>query len=48
MTKTELFIKLAEPNENGISRWVMTSEFVDNYKELHWGMEVAGVEQIRV
>ncbi len=37
MTKTELFIKLAEPNENGISRWVMTSEFVDNYKELQLG-----------
>ena len=22
MTKTELFIKLAQPNENGVSRWV--------------------------
>lgn len=37
MTKTELFIKLARPNENGVSRWVMTSEFVDNYKELQLG-----------
>lgn len=37
MTKTELFIKLAKPNENGVSRWVMTSEFVDNYKELQLG-----------
>ncbi len=37
MTKTELFIKLAEPNENGISRWVMTSEFIGDYKELQLG-----------
>ena len=28
MTKTELFIKLAQPDENGVSRWVDIREFV--------------------
>lgn len=27
MTKKELFITLAKPNKNGISRWVSVSEF---------------------
>ena len=31
MTKTELFIKVAQPNENGVSRWVDISEFVGEY-----------------
>ena len=31
MTKTELFIQLAQPNSNGISRWVSVSEFVGEY-----------------
>jgi len=37
MTKTELFIELAQPNENGISRWVLASEFIGKYKELQLG-----------
>lgn len=35
--KKELFLKLAKPNENGVSRWVMTSEFVGDYKDLQLG-----------
>ncbi len=34
MTKIELFIELAKPNEQGISRWVNTSEFVGKYSQL--------------
>ena len=34
MSKKELFLKLANPNENGVSRWVDTSEFIDEYSEL--------------
>ncbi|MBR1453455.1 MAG: hypothetical protein IJ593_02255 [Lachnospiraceae bacterium] len=37
MTKTELFIKLANPNAKGISRWVSVTEFVGEYKELKLG-----------
>lgn len=37
MTKTELFLKLAEPNAKGISRWVFVSEFVNEYKDLQLG-----------
>lgn len=37
MTKTELFIKLAQPNENGVSRWVYISEFVGEYACLTFG-----------
>lgn len=37
MTKTELFLELAKPNEKGISRWVKITEFVDEYKELQLG-----------
>ena len=37
MTKTELFIKLAQPNENGISRWVDVTEFVGEYASLTFG-----------
>lgn len=37
MTKTELFLELAKPNEKGISRWVKTSEFVGLYKDLQLG-----------
>lgn len=37
MTKTELFIKLAQPNENGISRWVDIDEFVGEYTSLTFG-----------
>lgn len=37
MTKTELFIKLAQPNESGVSRWVNVSEFVGEYASLTFG-----------
>lgn len=37
MTKTELFIKLAKPNANGISRWVSIDEFVGEYSCLTFG-----------
>lgn len=37
MTKTELFIKLAKPDENGVSRWVSSSEFIGEYADLKFG-----------
>jgi len=37
MTKTELFLELAQPDENGISRWVYVTEFVGKYAELKFG-----------
>lgn len=37
MGKKELFLNLAKPNEKGVSRWVMTSEFVGVYKDLQLG-----------
>lgn len=37
MTKTELFIKLANPNKNGESRWVYSTEFTGEYKDLQLG-----------
>ena len=37
MTKTELFLKLANPDENGISRWVSVKEFVGEYADLTFG-----------
>ena len=36
-TKTELFLQLAQPDENGVSRWVNTTEFVGEYAELKFG-----------
>ncbi|ANH60214.1 MULTISPECIES: restriction endonuclease NlaIII [Dokdonia] len=37
MTKTELFLELAQPNEKGVSRWVYTSEFKNTYAALKLG-----------
>ncbi|MDD4002805.1 MAG: restriction endonuclease [Clostridia bacterium] len=37
MTKTELFIELANPDENGNSRWVDVSEFIGKYSALSFG-----------
>ena len=37
MTKTELFLELACPNKQGVSRWVNSSEFIGKYKELQLG-----------
>lgn len=36
-TKIELFIELASPDEQGVSRWVNVNEFVDEYAELKFG-----------
>lgn len=36
-TKAELFLELAKPNSEGVSRWVYTSEFVGQYKKLAFG-----------
>lgn len=33
-SKQALFLELAQPDENGVSRWVNTSEFVGKYSEL--------------
>ncbi len=38
MTKTELFLELAQPDEiNGVSRWVSVKEFVGKYSTLALG-----------
>ena len=37
MSKIELFLKLAKPDDNGVSRWVKSSEFVGDYKDLALG-----------
>lgn len=37
MTKTELFLRLACPDENGISRWVAVTEFTGEYADLKFG-----------
>ncbi|MFK5975445.1 MAG: restriction endonuclease [Sulfurovum sp.] len=42
-TQKELFIELANPNKDGISRWVDTTEFINDYSSLellnglNWG-----------
>jgi len=33
-SKTELFLELARPDENGVSRWVDVSEFTGEYERL--------------
>lgn len=37
MTKTELFLQLAQPDEQGKSRWVNVSEFIGDYDSLKLG-----------
>ena len=37
MTKTDLFLELAKPDEKGFSRWVSVDEFIGIYKELKLG-----------
>lgn len=37
MTKKELFLALAKPNKNGISRWVSVSEFAEKFESLKLG-----------
>ena len=36
-TKRELFLELAQPDDNGVSRWVNSSEFTNNYEALKLG-----------
>ena len=37
MTKAKLFIKLASPDNNGVSRWVNVNEFVGEFSSLTFG-----------
>ena len=37
MTNNELFLELAKPNKDGVSRWVPVSEFIGKYKKLQLG-----------
>ncbi len=36
-SKKELFLELAQPNKNGMSRWVSVTEFVGKYQGLQLG-----------
>lgn len=36
-TQEELFLELAQPDDNYVSRWVLTSEFVGRYASLSFG-----------
>lgn len=36
MTKNELFLELAKPDEHGKSRWVLKTEFTGKYSELYF------------
>lgn len=37
MTKNELFLELAKPDTNGVSRWINVNEFVGKYSKLSFG-----------
>jgi len=37
MTKTELFLILAQPDDSGVSRWVSSTEFVGKFTDLQLG-----------
>ena len=37
MTKKDLFLELAKPDRNGVSRWVNVKEFTGKYKDLQLG-----------
>jgi len=45
MTKNELFIELAQPDDSGVSRWVCVNEFIGKYSVLRFGN---GVDWARV
>ncbi|GAA7253527.1 hypothetical protein HpNP24_11400 [Helicobacter pylori] len=36
-SKKELFLKLAQPDKTGVSRWVSTREFIGKYQGLQLG-----------
>ncbi len=40
-SKKELFLELAQPDKNGVSRWVSVTKFVGKYQGL-WGVGVSG------
>ncbi len=40
-SKKELFLELAQPDKNGVSRWVSVTEFIGKYQGL-WGVGVPG------
>jgi len=48
-TQKELFIELAKPNEDGISRWVNITEFINDYSSLellnglNWGRKSSSI-----
>lgn len=50
-TKSELFIELANPDKNGFSRWVNTTEFTGKYSSLEllngfsWGRRSSSIAQ---
>lgn len=37
MTKNDLFLELAKPDKNGVSRWVYVTEFIGKYADLAFG-----------
>ncbi|GAA9928460.1 hypothetical protein VN0859_00670 [Helicobacter pylori] len=42
-SKKELFLELAQPDKNGMSRWVSVTEFVGKYQGLQLGNGGVGV-----
>ncbi len=36
-SKKELFLELAQPDKNGVSRWVSAIEFIEKYQGLQLG-----------
>lgn len=36
-TKTAMFLRLAQPDKNGVSRWVDCNEFVGEFADLKFG-----------
>ncbi|GAA7174006.1 hypothetical protein ID0408_12720 [Helicobacter pylori] len=36
-TKKELFLELAQPDKNGMSRWVSVTDFIKEYQGLQLG-----------
>ncbi len=42
-SKKELFLELAQPDKNGVSRWVSVTEFVGKYQGLQLGNGGVGV-----
>ncbi len=42
-SKKELFLELAQPDKNGVSRWVSVTEFVGKYQGLQLSNGGVGV-----